>query len=223
MDHAPAITHPLFITGAIGRPYCAAHPSFNAARIPDYNREKLVRPLRAHSLACPTCIHYQNDDCYFSKASIDIITKLTFKKRIRCDFCLNWFIGYPLAMLKKMYLEHALGERGYIICPFCDQFVKTGRRPSRWYAYQAGQWFSLILVGVLFGMTIWDSYMIFVCQMFNVPGIFGLFAFLLFGWVFIVSKLYRVWKTVVRNRRKFRSFQQDLARGYTPKLFLSVD
>ncbi len=217
------VTHPQFVTGKKGRPYCAALTDFDGRRLDEYDNERLERPLRPHSLACNRCEHYCKDECYFSAASIDSITKDIFKRRVRCDICIYWFVASPMVSLQKIYFEKSAGGTGYAICPWCDHYLKTGNHVQK---RKRAMSILLIVLAVSVVTTLWlmSSLRMTYClllwgdisaiETILVEGI--LMIWLWSRWI----KRFKMWR---QKRRNLKNYLFDVDRGQKTKLFLAVD
>ncbi len=217
------VTHPRFVIGKKGRPYCAAHTYFDGRRLDEYDNEQLLRPHRPHSLACKSCEHYTKDDCYFSAPAIDAITENIFKRRVRCDFCIWWWVGSPVVSLEKIYFETTTRGKGYVVCEWWDHVFKTGeqvRKKKKTIAILASVLAFSVVVTLMMLRLVVFSPLAFVwgdISLITDILIVGVLGILLWNkWITLLRK----WAKKRQNRE---NYLLDLRRGHNTKMFLAVD
>lgn len=217
--HIGEVTHPRFVTGKLGRPYCASHTSFDGQQLDAYDGEIINRPLRAHSLTCATCEQYHKDDCYFSTGSLrDIITRI-FKRSVRCDFCTAWYTASPVVVLQKIYWEQVSGGKGYIACPHCDHFLKTAQNSRKRYS-------KLIIRGLFptitaFAFILMALFTIYIGE--NPITQFSLYILMAILLILLGFKWYGLITAFLEKRRNLKEFLLALNHGQNSQIFLSVD
>ncbi|MHA1764175.1 MAG: hypothetical protein ACTSYC_10540 [Promethearchaeota archaeon] len=90
----------------------------------DPNKDYFEEQFLELKLTCKTCSHYQNDECYFSKARLDkILSKES--KRFKCALC-GIQIERMFTIIQKLYFKEKYDVELTLTCCNCQEFLSKG-------------------------------------------------------------------------------------------------
>ena len=107
-----------------GRVLCKKHSEYSFFKLQhkSYYQERRMENL----LTCKTCIHYEQNDCYFPREEIN---KIEFdrekRNRFKCVLCGNR-IDRMLTIIQKLYYEEKFNVKIPLICCICYETLKNG-------------------------------------------------------------------------------------------------
>lgn len=125
---------PSFEIDEKGRVICQSHSYFPFFKIPNktFFQEKQMERL----LTCKSCVHYNENDCYFPKSEIDKIELDRFDRKIMiCKLCGNR-IDRMLSVIHKLYYKERFNIEIPLICCRCyeslkkNEFLEESKRKS---------------------------------------------------------------------------------------------
>lgn len=151
---------PKFEIDESGRVLCLKHSKYEFFKDPQITQ---FQPhLLEKQLTCKSCIHYHNNNCYFSKLLIDQIEYKRTKKRkgYTCKLCGNK-IDRMLTIIHKKYYKEKYNVNFPLICCACydalkkDKYMESNRFRSKIFLYNA--LYSLYsLISILFFLLIYQ-------------------------------------------------------------------
>lgn len=118
---------PEFKISSTGRVYCQKQSNYNDDESKHFPEIDFFRIFRGEGkLRCESCLHYLNDNCYFSK---DVIKKIRkemtgFQKRYKCDVC-KGKIEFLSNVLYKLLSEQNSSHKIGLICCACYGILKN--------------------------------------------------------------------------------------------------
>ncbi|MFW9938421.1 MAG: hypothetical protein ACFFD5_12290 [Candidatus Thorarchaeota archaeon] len=125
---------PSFEIDEKGRVICQSHSYFPFFKIPNktFFQEKQMERL----LTCKSCVHYNENDCYFPKSEIDKIELDRLDRKIMiCKLCGNR-IDRMLSVIHKLYYKERFNIEIPLICCGCyeslkkNEFLEESKRKS---------------------------------------------------------------------------------------------
>jgi len=147
---------PSFEIDEKGRVICQSHSKYPFFAIPNKNalQEKKMELL----LTCKTCIHYQNNECFFPKSEIDKIEKeRLLHDNLLCKLCGNR-IDRMLTIIHKFYLKERFNIEMPLICCNChenlkkNEFITSSKRTSTKLSFYIFYMSLIIIVNFAIGL-----------------------------------------------------------------------
>lgn len=117
-----SFVEPSFEIDIKGRVICQAHSLYPFFVMPDKNNHQELQMEKI--LTCKSCIHYQDDDCFFPKSEIDKIEiDRVDKTSFKCVLCGNK-IDRMLTIIQMLYLKQRKGIELPLLCCLCHETLK---------------------------------------------------------------------------------------------------
>lgn len=147
---------PSFEIDEKGRVICQSHSYYPFFKMPGktFFQEKQMEKL----LTCKSCVHYQENDCYFPSSEIN---KIEFdrldRKGIICKLCGNR-IDRMLSVVHKLYFKERFNIEMPLICCSCyeslkkNEFVEDSKRKSTLITLNMCYLFILLTFSFSFGI-----------------------------------------------------------------------
>ncbi|MFX1409394.1 MAG: hypothetical protein ACFFA6_03515 [Promethearchaeota archaeon] len=194
------LVEPSFEIDDKGRVICQYHPNYPFFMMPNktYFEERKLEIL----LTCKTCSHYQNNDCYFSKARIDNLEQKRLKKTdYLCKLCGNR-IDRMFTIIYKLYFKERYNIDIPLICCNCYDSLKRNEFVSR------SKWKIYLILSSIFSTIFFLVYFLTFGLIFS-SGFSTTLVFLLIGiilWVIIAIKDLVRLKKVVSGRKYYKRY-----------------
>ncbi|MFX1256839.1 MAG: hypothetical protein ACFFAN_03190 [Promethearchaeota archaeon] len=174
-----------------GRVICKSHSKYDFFIKPKDYFQDLYLDIE---LTCKTCVHYQNNDCYFSKSRIDIIEyKRQRRESYFCKFCRKK-IERMFSIIYKLYYKEIFDVEIPLIC--CDCYEKINKDEFLSYCKKMTDFYLLNIVISVFIF----SYFIFLLSLLDIQPILNYIFFITLFSVVSFILLLIIFKSIKKLR-----------------------